>query len=133
MSALPRNIFITFLSYTLFGGIATIFDWGTFYFSIHLLKWHYLVAVSLSFCVGTAVNFSANKIITFNNYYKNIPFQLIVYLGGALSALGLTLLLMLFFVECSHFSPMNARIISTGIMLFYNFAYHKIITFGWLR
>jgi putative flippase GtrA len=133
MNALPRNFFITFLSYTLFGGIATIVDWGTFYFSCNVLKWHYLVAVSLSFCLGTAVNFSANKIITFNNAYKNIPFQLIVYLGGALTALGLTLLLMLFSVECLHFSTMNARIIATGITFFYNFAYHKIITFGWLR
>jgi putative flippase GtrA len=130
---LPKNFVVIFLSYTLFGGIATVFDWGSFYYASYVLKWHYLVAVSLSFCLGTAVNFSANKYITFNNSYKNIKFQLIVYLGGALSALGLTLIQMLFFVESLHLSTMNARIITTAIMLFYNFAYHKIITFGWLR
>ena len=123
----------TFFLYAFCGGLATIFDWGTFYLANYILKWNYLIAVSLSFILGTLVNYTSNRIITFSNYYKNIPLQYGVFLIGAGCALFLTYLQMILFVEALRFSPMRARIIVTGIMLFFNFTFHKSFTFGKLK
>lgn len=130
---MPQALFFSFLCYVLCGGLATIFDWGSFYVASYLLKWHYVLAVILSFSLGTLVNYISNKFITFHNFYKNIPLQFGVFLVGAGSALLLTALMMLLLVEYFHYSKMGARILVTGIMLFYNFNFHRYLTFGRLR
>ncbi len=122
-----------FFLYALCGGLATLVDWGSFYIASYLLKWHYVLAVILSFSLGTLVNYISNKFITFHNFYKNIPLQFGVFLVGAGSALLLTALMMLLMVEYFHYSKMGARILVTGIMLFYNFNFHRCLTFGRLR
>ncbi|MBW1954037.1 MAG: GtrA family protein, partial [Deltaproteobacteria bacterium] len=76
---------------------------------------------------------SSNKIITFQNYYKNIPLQYSVFLIGALSALLLTYLQMLLLIDYCRLQAMPARMLVTFIMLFYNYAFHKYFTFGKLR
>jgi len=130
---LPRGLLPSFFLYSLCGGIATIFDWGSFYIYIKLFKWHYILAGLLSFSLGTVVNYSTNKFITFRNYYRKLPLQYGLFLLGALTALLITLLMMFIFAEFCGISPMYARIITTAIMLFYNFIFHKYLTFGWLK
>lgn len=127
---LQQAFLSTFFCYMLCGGLATIFDWGSFYLLNNVIKWDYLAAVSISFILGTVVNFSTNKMLTFKNHYKNIPLQFTVFLGGAFSALLLTYIQMVVSIEYFHLSPMRARIMITAVMLFYNFVYHKLFTFG---
>ena len=122
-----------FFLYSLCGGLATLFDWGSFYVASYRWEWHYIAAVTLSFSLGTVVNYGSNKFITFKNYYKNIPLQFGVFLVGAGSALLLTALQMLLLVEYFRYSKMGARILVTAIMLFYNFCFHRYLTFGRLR
>jgi hypothetical protein len=40
---------------------------------------------------------------------------------------------MIIFVEYLHIDRMVSRVLITAIMLFYNFGFHKIYTFGKLR
>jgi putative flippase GtrA len=128
-----RALLPAFLLYAMCGGIATAFDWGSFYLTGFIFKWHYLPAVVVSFSLGAMINYVANKFITFKNYYKNIPLQFGVYLFGVATALTLTALQMLLLVDYCHLPPMSSRITVTGIMLFYNFAYHNWLTFGRLK
>jgi len=123
----------TFFSYIVCGGIATLFDWSTFYLLNLKLHFNYLIAVSLSFTVGSIINYTLNKYYTFNNKHKNILLQFTVYLTGALSGLCITWILMIFFIKYLYYQPMLSRIIITGIMLFYNYLYHKTITFGKIK
>jgi hypothetical protein len=55
---LPVKLLPSFFSYALCGGLATVFDWGSFYIASYLLHWHYLLAVTISFSLGTIVNYS---------------------------------------------------------------------------
>ena len=130
---LNRDLLPAFFLYAMCGGLATAFDWGSFYLTGFILQWHYLPAVIISFSLGAVINFIANNIITFKNYYKNIPLQFSVFLFGVATALTLTALQMLLLVDYCLFSPMSSRIMVTGIMLFYNFAYHNWLTFGRLK
>jgi putative flippase GtrA len=130
---ITKEMLVRFVTFTVCGGLATICDWGAFYVAAYLIKLNYLLAVSLSFSLGAIVNYILNKIITFNNLYKNIPVQFIVFISGALSALLLTYLQLIILIEYLDYSAMNSRMISSGIMLFYNFFYHKSLTFGKLK
>ncbi|MEW6387832.1 MAG: GtrA family protein [Thermodesulfobacteriota bacterium] len=128
-----RALLPAFLLYAMCGGVATAFDWGSFYLTSFILKWHYLPAVIVSFSLGAIINYIANKFITFKNYYRNIPLQFSVYLFGVATALALTALQMFLLVGYFHIPKMVARITVTGIMLFFNFAYNNWLTFGRLK
>jgi putative flippase GtrA len=130
---MPKRIYLTFLYYMCCGGVATIFDWGSFYLIAYIIKWNYITAVGISFILGSTINYTSNKYITFNNLFSNIPLQYAVFLVGSSSALILTLIQMIIFVEYLHIDRMVSRVLITAIMLFYNFGFHKIYTFGKLR
>jgi putative flippase GtrA len=122
-----------FLYYLCCGGIATIFDWSSFFIVNYTLKCNYITAVSISFILGTTINYTTNKVYTFCNSYSNISLQIAVFLAGSISALILTFIQMIILVEYLHIDRMVSRIFVTGIMLFYNFGFHKMYTFGKLK
>jgi len=128
-----KKLGTTFFYYLCCGGIATIFDWSSFYIANYLLKLNYIIAVAISFILGSTINYTTNKFITFHNNYSNISLQFAVYLVGSSSALLLTFLQMIILVEYLHVNHMVSRILITAIMLFYNFGFHKVYTFGKLQ
>ena len=123
----------TFLYYMCCGGLATIFDWSSFYIASYILKLNYIVAISISFILGATINYTTNRYYTFNNKFNNISLQYAVFLLGSSSALILTFVQMIILVEYLHIDRMVSRIFITVIMLFYNFTFHKVYTFGKLR
>ena len=130
---MSKKLSTTFCYYVCCGGIATIFDWSSFYLASYTLHLNYLTAVLISFIMGTTINYTTNKIFTFNNNYSNISLQFAVFLVGSISALILTFIQMIILVEYMHIDRMVSRILVTGIMLFYNYKFHKEYTFGKLK
>ena len=115
------------------GGLATIFDWSSFYIASYILKLNYIAAISISFILGATINYTTNRYYTFNNKFNNLSLQYAVFLLGSSSALILTFVQMIILVEYLHIDRMVSRIFITLIMLFYNFGFHKVYTFGKLR
>lgn len=128
-----NSIDLPFFFYVICGGLATLFDWSAFYIASYIVGLSYLYAVILSFTIGSFINYTLNKINTFKNKHKSIFVQFSVYLSGALTALLITCCQMIVFIEYFHFHPMVSRIIITGNMLFYNYLFHKLFTFGKLQ
>ncbi len=126
---LSRNFFL----YLIFAGVATLFDWSTFYASVYALGYHYLLGTIFGFLIGSAINFSLNKYLNFKNKYQIIKNQFALFLVVAAVGLTLSLLIMLFFVGFIHINKMVSRIITTGIVLMYNFLGHKYLTFKILK
>ena len=122
-----------FIRYSLFGGIATIVDWGLFYLFNYWLGIHYAFSVSVSYFCGTITNFTLNKYYNFKNNYKNIIKQYSLFLVIALIGLLITLGLMSFFIEILKLSAIISRIIATAIVLIYNYFGQKNITFKILK
>jgi len=125
------NVFFskTFLLYFIFGGMATIVDWGSFWILVYLLNTNYLFAVTLSFIFGSITNFSLNKTLNFRNKYRRWDIQFMLYLLVAITGLILTLALMWLLVEWLSIDKMTSRIIVSAIVLGYNFLGHKYFTF----
>jgi putative flippase GtrA len=123
----------TFFTYIIFGGLATIFVWGIFYLSTYTFEYNYLLSTLLGFSVGSIVNFSLNKYINFKNRYQKIKYQFALFLVIAIIGLGISFFIMWNFVGVLHFDKMISRILTTGIVLIYNFLGHKYITFRLLK
>ena len=128
-SMIIDNIFYALLLYMIFGGIATIIDWGSFALTHYSLGWHYSLSVLLSFSLGSITNFTLNKYLNFKNKSKRILLQSAIYLSIAMLVLIITLCFMAIFIDILNLPVMIARIITTAIVLFYNFLGHKYITF----
>jgi len=56
-----------------------------------------------------------------------------VFYFGVITALFLTWVQMFVFINYIHMSPMVSRMVTTFIILIYNFIYHSSITFGKLK
>lgn len=129
------NIFFsrTFFMYVLFGGLATIVDWSIFALGIYSFGMHYTLAVTISFSFGSITNFILNKYLNFQNKYKKVHLQFLLYLVIALIGLALTLLFMWLMIDSMAIGELTARVITTAIVLIYNFLGHKFVTFRLLR
>jgi len=129
------NIFFSrsFFLYLIFGGLATLIDWSSFALATYSAGLSYLISVIISFSLGSITNFYLNKRLNFKNEYKKWYYQFIVYLIIALLGLSITLVLMWLLVDNLFIEKMFARIITTAIVLIYNFLGHKYITFRILK
>src|SRR4030042_1809862 len=121
------KIFVSrsFMLYLVFGGFATIIDWGVYYLALYSLGIHYSLSVTLSFIFGSITNFLLNKYLNFNNQYKKLHNQFILYLLIAIGGLIFTIVLMWFLIEVCLVDKFLARVIATAITLVYNFLGHK--------
>ena len=129
MKKLARSFFI----YSISGAIATLVDWGSFYVMSSLFVWYYMAAVCISFTLGSLANFTLNKYITFKNKYDKLHHQYLLHLAVSIVSLGITVLIMYVLVDKAGFHKLNARILTTLIVLPVNFVLHKNITFGMLK
>ena len=129
------NVFFskTFFIYLLFGGVATIIDWSAFAFGTYSLGMNYVLAVTISFSLGSITNFTLNKYLNFKNRYKRVHIQFLLYLVIAVIGLVFTIFFMWIMIEGMLIDKFLARVITTAIVLVYNFLGHKYVTFKLLR
>ena len=125
LQKLPTNL----LLFVFTGGVATIMDWGIFYATNLRLGWHYLTSVTLSSAIGSLTSFSANKYITFHEPNRKFLPQYGVFLIGTAGALLLTYVLLILLIDHSGMKAFPARILVTFLVMFYNFFFHKHVTY----
>jgi|SRR3989344_2429739 len=123
----------TFFIYVVLGGLATIVDWGSYALGIYYFEWYYVLAVTISFVLGSITNFLLNKYLNFKNEYKKIHFQFLIYMTIAMIGLAITVFLMWLFIEIIGINKFISRVITTAITLIYNFLGHRFITFRLFR
>lgn len=110
-----------FVSYVFVGGTAAICEWSAFAFCDLYLKFYYILSVILSFVLATFVNLLLGKKLTFRGSVigKGKEAFLIYFVSAV--GLGLNLLLMTLFVQEMHWNSILSKIISTGIVFFWNY------------
>lgn len=123
----------TFFVYSVSGAVATLVDWGSFFVMSSVFSLYYMLAVCVSYTLGSLTNFTLNKYITFKNKYAKLHHQYLVHLAVSIASLGLTVLIMYAFVEKFGLPKLNARVLTTLVVLPVNFVLHKNITFGMLK
>ena len=121
--------YAVFLKYAFVGCLGTAIDLGSLYVFIDRLHIHLLVATALSFMLAVINNFTLNKYWTFQNKSSNVRKQFIKFLIVSTIGLMLTEMCMAFFVYALNIWYMASKLITSGLVLMWNFLANKYWTF----
>lgn len=124
------NGFLQFVRYAFVGGIATLVDWGVFYV-LDRLHVYYLIAAAAGFIGGLIVNFILSKLLVFKASIAKTGLggELLGYTLIGLAGLGITMGLMYIFKDLMGISAMLSKIISTFIVLLWNYFARKLLLY----
>ena len=126
-----NNTFLQLFRYTFVGGCAFLFDFGLLWFLTEKGHWHYLLSATLSFLVGLFVNYFLSKIWVFNtSILKNKGLEFLIFALIGIVGLGLNNLFLWVFTDLCSIYYMISKILTTGIVYFWNFFARKKILFN---
>jgi putative flippase GtrA len=126
---MARKISIQLIKYAGVGGVAALIEWTGFALLIGPARFHYLVAVAISFIIATAVNYVlSSRFVFVRGRHPAHKELMLLYLVSALGLI-MNLLLMTLFVGQLSIPAMPAKMASTGIVFIWNFSSRKIWVF----
>ncbi len=126
---LDRLIKLQFVRFVLVGGLATFIDFFILIFLVEVLSIHYLFSASFSFIVAGMVNFYLSKKWTFKNKNPEYGKQYAVFVVVGIIGLLLNNLILFYLVEYLDIYYIFGKVISTFIVMFWNFLMNKYMTF----
>lgn len=116
--------------YFFVGGGAFIADYLTLWFLTDICGLHYLLSAAIAFLVGLTCNYLLSTAWVFDhNRLKNRWAEFAVFAIIGVAGLGLNELIMYIGCDLLHLHYMVAKLISTGIVFFWNFFARKFILF----
>ncbi len=121
--------YTVFFKYAIVGCTGTAIDLGTLYIFVDFLHLNLLLSTAISFILAVINNFILNKYWTFQNKSSNIRKQFIKFLIVSVMGLLLTEACMAFFVFGLKIWYMAAKLITSGLVLTWNFLANKYWTF----
>ncbi len=119
-----------FNRYFIVGVVATLVDWGLFYFLAIFMGIHYLEALVLSFSAGSVTNYGLNRTFTFQSDTDRIVAQFTTFMVITIMSLGISSIIVYVNIKVLTIHKMLSRIITTFCMLGINFILHKNLTFN---
>jgi putative flippase GtrA len=125
-----KGIYGEIFRYLLIGGTAFIFDYGTLLLLNKAFGLNYLIAATISFSIGIAVNYLGSIFFVFqvrslHNVHMERAVFLLIGIIGLLINDG-----MLFLLTGTLLIPVEySKLITQVVVLFWNFAARKIILF----
>lgn len=123
-----------FIKFSLVGVVNTVIDFLIFFIAINVAGLHYLFANIISWFVAVGVSFFLNKFWTFKSVGVNsTASQYARFTAVSLVALGLSLLLLYVFVEIMSLHELVGKILTIGIVVFWNFFMNRLWTFKHAR
>lgn len=125
-----NNAFIQLFRYTIVGGIAFLFDFGTLFFLTEYLNVYYLVSAAIAFLLGLSINYGLSILWVFEKRtIKSKKLEFLIFLIIGVIGLGLNELLMWFLTDILKVHYLFSKIISTGVVYFWNFFIRKFALF----
>ncbi len=118
-----------FFKYATIGATATIIDLSGLYIFVEYANFSVIPAAVLSFLIANITSFLLNKNWTFQNTSKNYRKQYIKFLIVSLGGLLLTVGFMSVFVNIFKIWYMLAKILTSLVVMFWNFLGNKLWTF----
>lgn len=122
-----RKLLIQIFKFGIVGVIATIIDWFVFYLANDIFKIHYAISAILSFTVSVIYNYTASVKWVFDvNKEKDPKKNFILFIVLSIVGLILTLIIMSIGVDILKINAMLMKIISTAIVMVFNFITRKM-------
>lgn len=108
------------------GGLAFLIDAGLLYILTEFWHIHYLISSVISFTVSLAFNYILSIIWVFDVKKKQTYKEVILFVVLSVIGLGINQLVMFLGVDFLHIYYMLCKVISTIIVMVYNFITRKI-------
>ncbi|MCL2036960.1 MAG: GtrA family protein [Oscillospiraceae bacterium] len=140
-----KALFIQFVKYGITAGIATLFDWASYYIFYEKMGINELVSVVLSFVVWFVVNYILSVLFVFKKSKHKKGKEVALVLITSITALGVNILCVWLFAMMfgaipliaenslvieHNLIPLFAKIVSSGICMVYNFILRKVFIFA---
>lgn len=120
-----------FIRYAISGGIAFIADFTILYILTDILNIYYLISAIISFTAGVLVTYTLSIIWVFDiRRFRNKHIELGLFTLLSIIGLLLTIFFMWFFTEIINFYYLLSKIISSALILGWNFFSKKILLFS---
>ena len=122
-----------FFSYLVVGGTSTAVEWGLFFLFVYLLKWDQNLSFIIAYVISMFVNLVFGRNYTFRDAVTRqagdrralARESSLVYLVAAVSC-GLNVLFLNFFTGVFHMDSMLAKVVTTGLVFFFNYLARKL-------
>ncbi len=124
-----REQMIGFFKYCVVGGIGTLIDVGVLYLLVERFSFSVLLATTIAFLLAVTHNFLLNKWWTFQNTSKNYRKLFLKFLLISVGGLGITMVSMWVLVYVVHVWYIFAKILTSVVVLVWNFLGNKLWTF----
>ncbi len=123
------HLFRQFITFFGVGVAATLTDWSTFFVLGRFFSVPNVYAALVAYCLGGMLSYTLNRAHTFQSERTHLEagwrFAAVMVVGFALTGLFVWL-----FADRMGLAPMVARVLSTAIVFFWNYAAHKLWTFA---
>jgi len=118
------------VKYFFVGGIASLTDILLFSLFAKFLDFNYLVVGFFSFMVATGVNYilSIRHVFESGVRHSKKKEMVLVYLVSAVG-LGINLCMLYLFIDLFNFEMILSKVLSTGIVFFWNYFMRKMYVF----
>ena len=121
------KLFSQIFKFVIVGGIATLIDWIIFYLLCKFLNINPLISHPISFSLSTIYNYFASVKWVFDvNKDKSKKRLFIEFIGFSIVGLLISELLIYVFVDVLSLNEMLSKIMSTAIVMIFNFVTRKI-------
>lgn len=117
--------------YTLVGGLAFVFDFGSLFILTEYLKIYYLISAAIAFLLGLTTNYILSIIWVFEKRtLANKWIEFFVFSSIGIVGLGLNEFIMWFFTDILYWYYLLSKIISTVFVFLWNFFIRKFVLFN---
>ena len=125
------NFLNQFARYLVVGGLAFIVDFGSLYLLTEFAGLHYLASAAVAFLLGLITNYLLSRVWVFDRRtMENTALEFLVFAVIGIVGLGLNEAIIWFVREKIHFHYMVAKVISSAIVLMWNFGARRSLLFS---
>lgn len=126
MTIFKNKLLNQILKFGLVGGTAFVIDYVLLYFCTEFLHIHYLISSIISFTVSVIFNYILSIKWIFDVKKKQDVKDFVIFIILSVIGLGINSLIMYVMVEKFGVYYMLSKIVSTAVVMVYNFITRKI-------
>lgn len=126
MTIFKNKLLNQILKFGLVGGTAFVIDYVLLYFCTEFLHIHYLISSIISFTVSVIFNYILSIKWIFDVKKKQDVKDFVIFIILSVIGLGINSLIMYVMVEKFGVYYMFSKIVSTAVVMVYNFITRKI-------
>ena len=123
---------VSFMRYLVAGGLGFVIDYGMLALCYEILSLHYLLSAMAGFVAGLIfVYISSNRwVFTKRRLPDRAWLEFLIFATIGIAGLGLTVLFMWLFVDVCGIYPLIAKLLTTVLVLLWNFSSRKVILYS---